>query len=175
MEREDGIVLEPLQRIVDPDNFTPRLVSILSNALVSRESSELRRRFGIGTNEWRVLSALATKPGSSATEVSEFLILNPALISRSVSTLVKRDLVVLSDGPRGSRPMYLTRAGAHLHDAALPISLRGQEIVLRDFTQDEVALLNTMLRRMLLAAPSLQSEDRFVDEPAGQSEAAPRT
>ncbi|MBN9201034.1 MAG: MarR family transcriptional regulator, partial [Microbacterium chocolatum] len=99
VEREDGIVLEPLQRIVDPDNFTPRLVSILSNALVSRESSELRRRFGIGTNEWRVLSALATKPGSSATEVSEFLILNPALISRSVSTLVKRDLVVLSDGP----------------------------------------------------------------------------
>ncbi|MDF2048156.1 MULTISPECIES: MarR family winged helix-turn-helix transcriptional regulator [Microbacterium] len=157
------VVTAPLDRIVDPENFTPRLVSILSNALVSRESAELRSRFSLGTNEWRVLSALATKPGATAKDVSEFLVLNPALISRSVSTLVARSLIVLSDGPRGSRPMYLTAAGAALHDEMLPVSLRGQEIVLAEFRPDEVELLNSLLRRMLRQAPALQSVDRHVE------------
>ncbi len=160
-------VTEPLERIIDPEHFTPRLVSILSNALVSRESAELRSRFSLGTNDWRVMSALATKPGATAKDVSEFLILNPALISRSVSTLVTRGLIVLSDGPRGSRPMYLTPEGATMHDDMLPVSLRGQEIVLEGFTRDEVALLNDLLRRMLRKAPELQSLDRHKETAAG--------
>ena len=47
------LVTEPLNPVIDPDNFTPRLLSLLSNALVWRESAELRRRFGLGTNDWR--------------------------------------------------------------------------------------------------------------------------
>lgn len=154
------LVTEPLARIIDPENFTPRLVSILSNALVSRESAELRSRFSLGTNDWRVLSALATRPGATAKDVSEFLILNPALISRSVSTLVARGLIALSDGPRGSRPMFLTAAGAVMHDDMLPIAMRGQEIVLEDFSPEETVQLNDLLRRMLRRAPALQSLDR---------------
>ncbi len=71
-------IVEPLEDTVDPENFTPRLVALLSNALVWRESSGLRERFRLGTNDWRVISALATRPGSSATEISEFLGLNKA-------------------------------------------------------------------------------------------------
>jgi DNA-binding MarR family transcriptional regulator len=59
----------------------------------------------LGTNDWRVLSSLALYPGASATEVSEFVGLNKAVISKSVSVLVSRGLVVVSPGPRGARPM----------------------------------------------------------------------
>ena len=77
MDRLDPrIQWEPLQNTVDPDNFTPRLLALLSNALVWRESNELRRRFGLGTNDWRVISVLALNPGFSATEVSEFIGVN---------------------------------------------------------------------------------------------------
>ena len=57
------LVTEPLSNAIDPDHFTPRLLALLSNALVWRESHELRRRFGLGTNDWRVISSLALRPG----------------------------------------------------------------------------------------------------------------
>jgi len=153
----DEIITEPLENIIDPENFTPRLLALLSNALVWRESHELRRRFGLGTNDWRVISAVAMRPGMAATDVSEFIGVNKAVVSKSVNTLVARDLIVLLDGPRGSRPMYLTRAGAEMHDDMLPISMRGQEIVLAHLTQSEIERLNELLRRMLDETRELQT------------------
>lgn len=161
-------VAEPLAEVVDPENFTPRLLALLSNALVWRESHELRRRFGLGTNEWRVISTLAIRPGLASSEISEFLALNKALVSKSVSTLADRELIVLSDGPRGSRPIYLTPAGAEMHDLMLPISLRGQEIILAELSDDDVQELNELLRRMLHRTRGLQVlENAPTEEPAG--------
>jgi len=142
----EGAITEPLDEVIEPDTFTPRLLALLSNALVWRESHELRRRFDLGTNEWRVLSALSTRPGISATEVSDFLGVNKAVVSKSVNTLLERRLILLSDGPRGSRPLYLTEAGAQMHRDMLPISLRGQDIILEGLSQADVARLNAFLR-----------------------------
>lgn len=152
-------VVEPLADHIDPDAFTPRLLALLSNALVWRESHELRRQFDLGTNEWRVISALAMNPGFSASEISEFLVVNKAIVSKSVTTLVERGLVVLAEGARGSRPMYLTAAGAAMHDDMLPISLRGQEIILAHMTPAEVTRLNALLSKMLDEMRVLQSLD----------------
>ncbi|GAA3653865.1 MarR family winged helix-turn-helix transcriptional regulator [Microbacterium marinilacus] len=148
-EAPEGAIAEPLTDILEPDSFTPRLVALLSNALVWRESHELRRRFGLGTNDWRVISALATRPGTTSTDVSDFLGVNKAVISKSVNTLRDRGLILLSDGPRGSRPMYLSAAGAEMHHAMRPISMRGQEIILDGMPADEVRLLNAQLQDML--------------------------
>lgn len=134
---------------IDPDNFTPRLLALISNALVWRESFLLRENLGFGTNDWRVLSALALYPGASATEVSEFLGLNKAVISKSVTVLVGSALVVLSDGPRGSRPMYLTPAGVETHDAMYALSVGGQDIILDGLTEEDIAALNRTLRGMV--------------------------
>lgn len=145
----EDIVSEPMASVIDHENFTPRLLALLSNALVWRESHELRRRFGLGTNEWRILSAVATRPGASASEVSEFLGVNKAVVSKSVTLLASRALIVLLEGPRGTRPMYLTRTGAQMHDEMLPISLGGQDIILADLRPPEIKQLNATLRSML--------------------------
>lgn len=161
-------VTTPLDQTIDSDNFTPRLLALLSNALVWRESTELRRQFGLGTNDWRVISALASRPGTSASEVSDFLGLNKAVTSKSVNTLAKRGLIVLTDGPRGSRPMYLTVAGAEAHAGMLPISLRGQEIIHAGLSPDEIERFNAMLRLMLENTRDLQTVEN--DRAAALSE-----
>jgi len=145
----ERVVTVHLPHAIDPENFTPRLLTLLSNALVWRESAELRARFGLGTNEFRVVSALAIRPGVSATEISDFLGLNKAVVSKSVNVLLDRELLVMSDGPRGSRPLYLTADGANMHDAMLPISMRGQEIILEGLDREKVDDLNRILRDML--------------------------
>ncbi|MCP2635689.1 MarR family winged helix-turn-helix transcriptional regulator [Microbacterium sp. HD4P20] len=167
----DDLVTEPLEEIIDPENFTPRLLALLSNALVWRESHELRRQFRLGTNDWRVISALAIRPGASATEVSEFIGVNKAVVSKSVYTLTARALITLVDGPRGSRPMYLTAAGARMHDAMLPISMSGQGIILDELTPEQTTELNALLRRMIERVREAQvteeaSETHSVAEPA---------
>jgi len=156
----DGTVVEPLENTIEPDAFTPRLLALLSNALVWRESHELRRRFSLGTNEWRVISALASRPGASATEISEFLVVNKAIVSKSVNVLLQRGLLVLSDGPRGSRPMYLSAAGADMHDQMMPVSMRGQELILSHVSQSDVEQLNALLHRMLEELRELQIVER---------------
>lgn len=157
IEPPAGAIVEPLPEVIDPETFTPRLLALLSNALVWRESHELRRQFDLGTNEWRVISALAVRPGSSASEVSEFLVVNKAIVSKSVNTLAARGLLVLAEGARGSRPMYLTAAGGAMHDDMLPVSQRGQEIILAHMSPAEIARLNTLLRKMLEEMRVLQS------------------
>ncbi|NYE18299.1 MarR family winged helix-turn-helix transcriptional regulator [Microbacterium immunditiarum] len=160
----EDIVTEPLEDVIDPEGFTPRLLALLSNALVWRESTELRRRFGLGTNDWRVISAVALRPGISATEISDFIGVNKAVVSKSVSTLVARRLIVLLDGPRGSRPMCLTKAGARMHDLMLPVSMRGQEIILEGMPESEVRKLNKLLTGMLEKLREAQLLDAALED-----------
>lgn len=148
-EVPNGAVTEPLDNVLSADRFVPRLVALLSNALVWRESHELREVTGLGTNDWRVLSALAARPGSPSNEVSEFLSVNKAVVSKSVNTLLDRGLILTGDGPRGSRPLFLNEAGAAMHDRMKPISERGEEIILEGMTKREIADVTAVLQGML--------------------------
>jgi len=151
------IVTTPLPHVIDAESFTPRLIALLSNALVWRESRLLRREFNLGTNDWRVISALGIRPGATSSDISEFVAMNKAVVSKSVHPLIARGLIVAADGARGSRPLYLTREGAEMHDRMKPISLQGQEIVLADLSPSEVEQLNHLLGRLLQKMPELSA------------------
>lgn len=144
-----GAVTEPLAHTLDFGSFTARLLALITYDLVWLESQELRRRFGLGTNEWRTLASLAVQPGMTSGGVAQSLELNKAIISKSSRLLVDRGLIVLGDGPRGSRPMFLTEAGVEMHDKMLPISEKGQDIILEGISQDDARRLNTLLHGML--------------------------
>ena len=163
MELPPNAVSEPVSDVIDSNDFTPRLISLLSNSLVWRESRILRARFGLGTNDWRVISALAIRPGATASEISEFVAMNKAIISKSVGVLTDRRLIVQVEDTGRSRQLFLTPEGAEMHDVMLPISLRGQEIILGDLTDGEVVQLNSLLRRLLVRVPGLQVEESLVE------------
>ena len=154
---DDVIIMEPLSDVIESDSFTPRLLALVSNALVWRESLLLRREFTLGTNDWRVISALAIRPGAASTEIADFVGMNKAIVSKATNTLIARELIVPAEGPRGSWPLYLTRAGAEMHDLMKPISLKGEEIILSDLSNDEIAQLKALLARLLLKTPELSS------------------
>ncbi len=158
-EIPEGAVSEPLPVVIDSENFTPRLLALLSNSLVWRESRALRARFGLGTNDWRVIAALATGPGMNASEISEYIGMNKAIVSKSVNILSEGGLIVQAEVPGRARPLYLTEAGADMHDQMLPISMRGQEVILDGLSAIEVDRLNALLRSLLSRARDLQMGD----------------
>lgn len=148
-EVPEGAVTEPLARVISPESFVPRLLALLSNALVWRESRELRALVGFGTNDWRVIAAVATRPGMSSSEISDFLTVNKAVVSKSVNTLLDHELILVGDGPRGSRPLFLSVAGVEMHETMRPISERGEEIILDGMSDEEVERLTLTLQGML--------------------------
>lgn len=152
---DEDYITSPLGSVIDIDAFTPRLLALLSNALVWRESLLLRQEFNLGTNDWRVISTLAIRPGISATDVSDFVGMNKAVVSKAVNTLIERHLIVAKDGPRGSRPLYLSREGAELHDAMLPVSLSGEEILLEGLNKKEVQQFTQLLQQLLMNTDKL--------------------
>jgi DNA-binding MarR family transcriptional regulator len=151
-------VREPLGEVIDSEAYVPRLLALLSNALVWRESMLLRGEFALGTNDWRVLSALAVRPGISATDVSEFLVMNKAVVSKAVNVLISRNLISSTDGPRGSRNLFLTRPGAEMHNRMLPISLAGEDILLSQLSPEETAQLRVLLGKLMAQIPRLANE-----------------
>jgi DNA-binding MarR family transcriptional regulator len=170
MELPPDAVAVPMPTVIDSDEFTPRLLALLSNNLVYRESRALRTRFGLGTNDWRVISAIGIRPGITATEISEFVAMNKAIVSKSVGVLTERRLIVQVEDTGRSRHLFLTPAGVEMHDAMLPISMRGQEIILADLSAEDVTRLNELLRRLLAHVRDLQADDE-TDE-AGDAEGA---
>lgn len=163
MEIPPDAVRTPMPTVIDSENFTPRLISLLSNSLVYRESRALRARFGLGTNDWRIISAIAMRPGMTASEISEFIAVNKAIVSKSVGVLSDRRLIVQAEDTGRSRQLFLTPAGAEMHDAMLPISMRGQDIILADLPAEDVEQLNQLLRLLLSRVKELQAEDALAE------------
>jgi DNA-binding MarR family transcriptional regulator len=156
MTDPDDLVRERLPLTIDRETYTPAYLSIVSNALSRGGSLLYMHRFGIGVNDWRVLSALGNHPGATAAEVCAVLGMDKSVASRSVAGLVDRRLVAIERVP-GQRRLYLTRAGADVHDQLLPVALERERRLLQGFSAAEVAVLREFLRRMNDNVPAINA------------------
>ncbi|HKS43620.1 MAG TPA: MarR family transcriptional regulator [Amycolatopsis sp.] len=144
------------ERSVRREDYVPAYLSLISNALSWGGSRLFLRRFNVGINEWRVLSAIVNAPGSTAARLGALLGLNKSVISRSLRLLGTRELVVV-DTSGGRRALYLTEAGHELHDRMLEVALRREEILLTGFTVEERTRLLDYLRRMYENVPAMNA------------------
>jgi DNA-binding MarR family transcriptional regulator len=149
---ERGLHRDQLPRTIDRESFTPAYLTLVANAWSSANSVFYMRDYGIGVNDWRVLSTLANHPGATAVEVCGVVGLHKSVVSRSVATLSERGLVGIERSD-GHRRLYLTPAGVDLHDELLPHALHKEELLLSGFEPAEVAQLRRFLRRMFLNIP----------------------
>ncbi len=74
--------------------FVPDLVSTrllrLSNTLALYSGRRYRQQFGITLPEWRVMSIIASRDGTTARDISKVLATDKAWIGLSVKSLAKR-------------------------------------------------------------------------------------
>lgn len=169
-----GLSTDRLPNTIDRDSYTPALLSLLSNMMVWGGSRVFRHLGGVGTNEWRIISALGNHPGSTASDLCEVLGMNKSIASKSVNLLLTLEFIAQLDGPRGSRHLYLTDTGVALHDQLMPVAVKRQEILHRTLSPSESKQVNDLLVRMLKASEELQDYEREVlSSPSGHSDAEP--
>lgn len=157
---EQGLVTERLAHTIDRDSFSPALLGLLNNVLVWGGSRVFTALYGVGTNEWRVISALGNHPGATARDLCEILGINKSIASKSVGVLVAAGYVGQADGRRGSRHLFLTETGAAMHDELMPVAVRRTDILEGRLSASEVTELHRLLAKMLESAGDLQKYER---------------
>jgi DNA-binding MarR family transcriptional regulator len=154
----DDIVRDRLAITIVRDEYLPALISLVANDLLWTGTRIYRHRFGIRTNEWRVLSALGNYPGANAKEVCDVLGLHKAVVSRSTAVLRTMRLVVMEKDADVQR-LYLTKAGAAMHDEILKIATQLERELLTGFTDNEQRQLKELLLRLLGNSPRLHRHE----------------
>jgi DNA-binding MarR family transcriptional regulator len=134
---------------LDLHHFVPGLLTWLYNRL-SNESSKLYRKwYGIGVTDWRVLAFLGVHGESTAANISRFIALDKAAISRSILLLKESALVESKQFPGRRVGLKLTPAGKIRYQEILAFVLEQEKALLTGFTTGERDFLINMLHRML--------------------------
>ena len=149
-------------RVLSLDDYLPAYLTQINNKWGRVASRLYLERFGIGINEWRVMTLFAIEPGSIAQQACATLGIDKAAANRSIVHLQERGLVVLEPNPDDgrSRLIYLTDEGWRVHDAILEIALARERLLLKGFSKQEQATLISLLDRVR-ANLSLLDESTF--------------
>ncbi len=148
----------PMTRHIEREHYAPYYLTVIANAISSSASQVYLREFGIGVNDWRVLSHLGLEPGCTAQVISNVLRVDKSVVSRSVKTLVDRGLVAVETTP-GFRRLYLTARGAQVHKDMVPVALERERLLLAGLADAEVDQLLGLLRRVHANLPALTAYD----------------
>jgi len=139
------------RQTIDLHRYFPAFMTRLANKWARPASLALRRDFGIGINEWRVMVLLAVEEGITAARVCGFIGLDKAVVSRSVQLMADKGLVDIRPDPRDSRQrlISLSEAGWDVHDRAMAVALDLEREVLSCLDPEEREVLFGMLQRLL--------------------------
>ena len=153
------------------DGYLPYFISHINNRLTSGASQLYRKRFGIGLNEFRILSVLANTPGSTATHICEVLGTHKAVVSRSLQEMAAKKLVHI-DTTHKERKLTLTSEGDRMHDDIVLLALGRDQRLTHGFSKDERRQLLDMLQRLLANMPAVNDWDPYEDGAAQDTDTA---
>jgi DNA-binding MarR family transcriptional regulator len=136
--------------VLSLDSYLPAYFTQITNKWGRVASRLYLERFGIGINEWRVMTLFAIEPGSTAQNACAILGIDKAAANRSIVHLQDRGLARLEPNPQDgrSRLIYLTEEGWRIHDAILEIAVARERLLLKGFTRQEQATLISLLDRV---------------------------
>ncbi len=140
----------------NPAAYIPALLSILNNRLSSGASDLYLQRFGVGINEWRILTVLKQYPGCTAGFVSEQAAIHLTVISRSLRGLQDKGLVAV-DRSAWQRLLALTPVGHTMHDRIARVALRREQRLLQGLSASEVECLRDVLLRLTANLPQVEA------------------
>jgi DNA-binding MarR family transcriptional regulator len=146
---------------IDFDHYLPFSLTAIANRIARSASRTYLRRFGVGINEWRIISNLRAWPGITANMICQRSGLDKAAVSRSLKLLEDAGMVRgCEDGSdtRG-RGMKLTQKGDDLHDRLISVALEREGRLLTGFSETERAMLLGFVARLHENVRLVQEED----------------
>lgn len=122
-------------------------VTVLADLIARRVSETVQQTSGLNLSQWRVIAAVADKPGRTSSEVVDVTPMDKGIVSRAVGTLVERKIIERQVSPEDGRrnPLHLTKDGWKTYqDITKALAVRhadGKELLLPDM---EARFLNDL-------------------------------
>jgi DNA-binding MarR family transcriptional regulator len=149
-ETDNNLILE---------DFLPYRLAILSHTVSSLIARVYDKRFGLTIPEWRVIAIVGRFPGLSAVEVAARTMLDKVAVSRAVTKLIKAGRIdrEFADADRRRSILTLSEDGRKVHDEVAPLALEMEQDLLHGLDNEQVAMLNTVIERLLARARLISS------------------
>lgn len=132
------------------ERFLPYRISRLAERVSRSLSLVYAERFAISVPEWRVLATLAESPGLTASAVTGLTNLDKVKVSRAVTELCDRGLLLrqTSRSDRRSSELRLSAAGERLFSRIAPLAAAWEAELLRVLSPAEQEQLFALLSRL---------------------------
>ncbi len=92
--------------VIALDAFVPYQISVLAD-LIARRSAAITKSCGINLSQWRVLAAVADRPGRTANEVTSVTPMDKGIVSRAVKGLLELGLLIRNASQEDGRLAHL--------------------------------------------------------------------
>ena len=100
------------------DTYWAYQVVVLADQVSRYTLDIVRREAQLNQSQWRVLAAIADKPGRSAAEVTAVTPMDKTIVSRAVASLIKSELIkkTPSQNDKRSASLEMTRLGKERYE-----------------------------------------------------------
>ncbi|VAW02033.1 Transcriptional regulator, MarR family [hydrothermal vent metagenome] len=141
---------EGSRNLLQLQDFLPYRLSVVSNQVSNLIADLYQDRFGLSIWQWRVIAMLGSNGSRTAQQIAAQAAMDKMTVSRSVSALLKRDLInrAPSQTDRRSHILRLTATGQKIHDEIAPLARKQEQVLLSGMSQRETKQLFSLLERL---------------------------
>lgn len=102
---------------IELDKFWPYHAVVLADQISRYTHSIVKTEAGMNISQWRVLAAIADKPGRTAAEVTTITPMDKTIVSRAVNSLIESGLIQKSPDKNDKRRLSLhaTQDGSEVY------------------------------------------------------------
>lgn len=148
MKRTPGATIRPAT--LAEDALVYRLLRLV-NLLAKPFQERFGTRYDLTLAEWRVMMALAARPGITVTEIADWSGLHVMNVSRSVARLVRKGRVLREVDPADRRRalLRLSRRGTALFEIIAPSAQAREDMVRTVLSAREAKSLRVTIDRLI--------------------------
>lgn len=135
---------------MDPlDGYLPYLLNRAGTRIATAFSEEVRP-LGVTLQTWRVLAALHERDGRRMGDLSEVTSIEVSTLTRLIDNMEIKGLVSRRRDAADARAVtvHATPPGRRMTRMILPIAKRYEKVAIEGFSEAEVTVLKTALRRL---------------------------
>ncbi len=131
------------------DGYLPYLLNRAGTRIATAFSEEVRP-LGVTLQTWRVLAALNERDGRRMGDLSEVTSIEVSTLTRLIDNMEIKGLVSRRRDAADARAVtvHATPPGRRMTRMILPIAKRYEKVAIEGFSEAEVTVLKTALRRL---------------------------
>ena len=140
------------------ERFLPYRLSVLSNRVSQDIAGLYSKRFGLSITEWRVMAVLGHEQNLSANQVAERTAMDKVAVSRAVSQLQEKKLLLrqMHGQDRRRSELKLSAKGRAVFDQIVPLALALERRILASLEPSEQSQLLAILDKLEAAELALK-------------------